>query len=109
MPSPVAVSGSLLAVPLKLHVVLVVVQDVSATTAVGALLPAGSVIVTVCVTEAALPHGSVAVRTTEYVPAVSYVCDGFAEVLVLLVEAASPNVHAYLIASPWLSTVPALL
>ena len=46
MASPAAVSGSLLPVALIAHVVFVVVQVPDAMTAVGALLLAGSVIVT---------------------------------------------------------------
>src|SRR5262245_62966728 len=104
MPSPVAESGSLLPVALIAHVVKVVhVPD--AMTAVGAFLLAGSVIVTVWVVEADLPHTSVTVRVTWYEPGVEYVRDGFADVLVPV----SPKAHAYLMASPWLSTVPVLL
>jgi hypothetical protein len=107
------VSGSLLPVALIAHVVNVAhVPD--AMTAVGALLLPGSVIVTLCETELNLPHTSVAVSVIVYVPAMSYVCDGFADVLVLVVEGtppkfASPKVHAYLTASLSGSTVPALL
>ncbi len=63
MPSPVAVSGSLLPVALIAQVVKVVhVPD--AMTAVGALLLAGSVIVTSWLTVANLPQTSVAVSVT---------------------------------------------
>ena len=61
MASPPAVSGSLLPVALIVHVVFVVVQVPDAMTAVGALLLAGSVIVTVRVAVPTLPHTSVAV------------------------------------------------
>ena len=58
---PSAVSGSLLPVRSCVQVVLVVVQVPDAITAVGALLPAGSVMVTSWVAVPDLPHTSVAV------------------------------------------------
>jgi hypothetical protein len=80
-------------------------QVPDAITAVGARLLAGSVIVTSWLTDAAFPQTSVAVSVTVYVPGVLKVLEGFADVLV----APSPKVQAYLIVSPWGSTVPALL
>ena len=51
-----------------LFMVQVSTVQVAAKTAVGPVLPAGSVIVTSWVTVVNLPHTSVAVRVTVYVP-----------------------------------------
>jgi hypothetical protein len=67
MPSPVALSGSLLPVALRAQVVSEL-QVTEAMTAVGGLLLAGSVMVTSRLAVLHLPHTSVAVRTIVYVP-----------------------------------------